>query len=173
VAAKAEKQEGPTMKLALMFSIVAVLLVAGGVRAADESAEAKRYLEKAFPPAEKGMTRFAIILPKMDDESLYKVELIVGKKMMADSVNRFGLGGAIEEVNIDGWGFTRYVVKEFGPAAQTLIGGGVPQEKFVTVQPLLIRYNSRLPIAVYVPEGAEVKYRVWSTTADTKDIPRG
>ncbi|MGB7838943.1 MAG: ecotin family protein [Terrimicrobiaceae bacterium] len=27
--------------------------------------------------------------------------------------------------------------------------------------PYIIRYNSSLPIVVYVPEGMEVRYRVW------------
>ena len=27
----------------------------------------------------------------------------------------------------------------------------------------LLRYNSKLPLVVYVPEGVEVKYRLWST----------
>jgi len=26
---------------------------------------------------------------------------------------------------------------------------------------LIIRYNSRLPIVVYVPENARVRYRIW------------
>jgi ecotin len=37
-----------------------------------------------------------------------------------------------------------------------------PITQFVTAAPLLIRYNSRLPIVVYAPLGYEVKYRIWS-----------
>jgi len=153
------------MKLA--YVVVVMLSLVGTCVGGDEGSEAAKYLQKPYPPAEKGMTRFALILPKREHEGDYKVELIVGKKMTVDSVNRAFLGGKIEEVNIEGWGFPRYVVKQFGPAAQTLIGGGVPQERFVTLQPFLIRYNSRLPIAVYVPEGAEVKYRIWSTPKES------
>jgi ecotin len=38
------------------------------------------------------------------------------------------------------------------------------EERFITIggDPFLIRYNSRLPVVVYVPKGVEVKYRVWS-----------
>lgn len=158
------------MKLACVMTAM-LLLISATARGEDDS-EAARYLKKAYPPAEKGMTRFAILLPKQDVEENFKVELIVGKKIMVDSVNRAFLGGSIEEVNIEGWGFSRYVVKEIGPAAQTLIGGGVPQERFVTMQPLLIRYNSRLPVAVYVPEGAQVKYRIWSAPPEAKEMPK-
>jgi ecotin len=37
-------------------------------------------------------------------------------------------------------------------------------DRFVTLggEPFLIRYNSRLPVVVYVPEGVEVRYRIWS-----------
>ena len=152
----------------IAFLINAASLLCG----ADDTSEAAGYLKKPYPPAEKGMTRFAIVLPKQDNEENFKVEIIVGKKVMVDSANRAFMGGKIEEVNIEGWGFSRYVVKELGPVAQTLIGGGVPEERFVTMQPLLVRYNSRLPIAVYVPEGAEVKYRIWSVPADSKEMPK-
>ena len=37
---------------------------------------------KAFPPAEKGMVRYVLQLPKQDDESAFKVELIVGKTVL-------------------------------------------------------------------------------------------
>jgi ecotin len=35
-------------------------------------------------------------------------------------------------------------------------------KQFVSGTPLLIRYNSRLPIVVYAPEGYEIKYRTWT-----------
>ena len=43
--------------------------------------------------------------------------------------------------------------------------------RFITLggEPYLIRYNSRLPIVVYVPEGVEVRYRIW--TAAPKPQP--
>ena len=36
-------------------------------------------------------------------------------------------------------------------------------DRFVTLggEPKLLRYNSRLPIVVYVPSGVEVRYRLW------------
>jgi len=33
---------------------------------------------KAFPPAEEGMVRYVLQLPKQTDESVFKMELIVG-----------------------------------------------------------------------------------------------
>jgi ecotin len=37
---------------------------------------------KAFPPSGKGMVRYVLQLPKHDDESAFKVQLIVGKTVL-------------------------------------------------------------------------------------------
>lgn len=121
---------------------------------------------KAFPPAEEGQTRHVLPLPKLDDESAAKVELIIGKTVKVDSVNRHFLGGKIEAVNIQGWGFTRYVVDKVGPVGGTRMApppGAKKVDRFVTLggPPYLIRYNSKLPVVVYVPKGTEVRYRIW------------
>ena len=68
------------------FVITTMTLLLAAVVYGDEKSEAAGYLAKVYPPAEKGMTRFAIILPKLEHEGNHKVELIVGKKIMADSL---------------------------------------------------------------------------------------
>lgn len=133
---------------------------------------------KAFPPPEEGMTRYVLKLPAKEDESLRKIELLVGKTVEVDSVNRFFFGGRIEKENIQGWGYTRYVVKDLGPMAGTRIGvpPGTPKvARFIPLggEPLLIRYNSKLPVVVYVPEGGEVRYRLWSAPAEYLNVPEG
>jgi ecotin len=47
--------------------------------------------------------------------------------------------------------------------------------RFITLggEPYIIRYNSRLPIVVYVPEDVEVRYRIWTTGADLKPMEKG
>jgi ecotin len=132
---------------------------------------------KAFPPAEKGQVRYVLNLPAQEDEFAYKVEIIVGKTVRTDGVNRYFFGGKIDAVNIEGWGFTRYVVKTLGPMGGTLMAPdpNAPQvDRFVTIggEPYLVRYNSRLPIVIYVPEGVEVKYRIWSA-GETKAMEKG
>jgi len=122
---------------------------------------------KAFPAPDKGMARFVAELPKLDEENAFKVEIIVGKTVEVDTANRHFFAGRIEAENIQGWGYTRYIVRELGPMAGTLrarIGGAQKEERFITLggEPYLVRYNSRLPLVVYAPEGAEVKFRVWN-----------
>lgn len=132
----------------------------------------------AFPPAEKGMVRHVLQLPKLDNESLFKVELIVGKTVLLDSRNLYFFGGQIEEEIIEGWGFPRYIVKQLGPMGGTLMAVEPSEPKvsrFVTLggEPYLIRYNSRLPIVVYVPEGVQVRYRIWRAESEMKPIEKG
>jgi ecotin len=121
---------------------------------------------KAFPAAEDGMTRYVIRLPKQQDESAFKVELIIGKTVKTDARNRYFFGGTLETENIPGWGFDRYILRKLGPMAGTLmaVDPNAPQvERFITLggEARLLRYNSRLPLVVYVPAGVEVRYRLW------------
>lgn len=122
---------------------------------------------KAFPKAEEGYERYVFRLPPLEDEHSAKISLIVGKKMKTDPVNQHGLSGNIEAVSIKGWGYTYYKVESNGQMFGTLMAApeGAPKvEKFVQIRDNLglIRYNSRLPVVVIVPEGFEVKYSVWT-----------
>ena len=133
---------------------------------------------KAFPPAEEGMVRFVLQLPQHDDESAMQVELLVGKTVQTDVQNRYFFAGKIEQETIKGWGFTRYTVSKLGPMAGTLmaIDPNEPKvDRFITLagDPYFIRYNSRLPVVVYVPEGADVRYRIWTAGAEALAIEKG
>ena len=133
---------------------------------------------KAFPPAEKGMVRYVLPLAAAQDESALKVELIVGKTVLVDAANTYFFGGKIEDKNIEGWGFTRYVVNQLGPMAGTLmaVDPNAPKvNRFIALggEPYLIRYNSRLPIVVYAPEGVEVRYRIWTAAPKATAIDQG
>jgi ecotin len=48
-------------------------------------------------------------------------------------------------------------------------------DRFITIggEPFLIRYNSKLPIVVYAPEGVEVWYRIWSGAPEIKVLDEG
>jgi ecotin len=133
---------------------------------------------QAFPPAEKGMVRYVLQLPQQADESAFKVELMVGKTIQIDAQNTYFFGGRIVEETIEGWGFTRYIVSELGPLAGTLmaVDPNAPKvARFITLagEPFFIRYNSRLPVVVYVPEGVEVRYRIWTAGADVRAMEQG
>jgi ecotin len=121
---------------------------------------------KAYPPAAEGMKRLVVYLETKEEEDDYRVELMVGKTVEVDAANRFFFSGTLEEETIEGWGFPKYVVKQIGPMAGTRIGvdPDAPKVKrFVKLggEPKLLRYNSKLPLVVYVPKDAEVKLKVW------------
>jgi ecotin len=149
-----------------MTTLLLLLVIAGNPT--DESLDNL----KAFPPAEPGMIRFVVHVPKADAEANLKVELVVGKTVITDSVNRHFFGGQLEQETAKGWGFNYYILRQIGPMAGTLMAAppGSPQvERFVTLggDRQLFRYNSRLPLVVYVPDGVEVRYRIWR--ADPED----
>jgi len=145
------------MRIILSIALVALVSISLGFAADDM---------KAFPAAEEGMTRHVISLPKQQDENAFKVEIIIGKTVKTDATNRYFFGGTLETENIPGWGFDRYILRKLGPMAGTLmaVDPDAPQvERFISIggEARLLRYNSSLPVVVYVPAGVEVRHRLW------------
>lgn len=161
------------MKTLNLTTLIAALALATAVLAGDENS----HWEKAYPAAGAGVTRHVLHLPALAVESAAKVELIIGKTVETDGVNRVSFGGKIEAESINGWGYTRYNATA-GPMVGTLMAPppGAPKVKqFVTLggEPYLIRYNSKLPVVVYVPDGFEVRYRIWKAEPDAKTVDQG
>ena len=164
------------MVISLMKTVVMSILLLGFTAVTQAGGTDKRLA--AFPQAEAGMLRYLLHLPSREDESAHKVELIVGQTVETDAHNRYFLGGEIRAESIPGWGYTRYLVDKVGPMAGTLmaVDPNAPKvARFITLggPPYLVRYNSRLPIVVYVPIGVEVRYRIWSGGADIKPLNPG
>ena len=118
-----------------------------------------------------------ITLPFRADEDLLKVQLIVGKTMKLDPQNRYFFEGRLETESIPGWSYDRYLLKSLGPMAGTLMAVDPNEPKvdrFITIgsEPELLRYNSRLPLVIYVPNGVEVRYRIWSAEEKIQTAPK-
>ena len=150
------------MKSKIKYLVVVSLVISGLAAVGAEHSQLK-----AYPPAKEGMSRFVIELSHKErgEEDSFKVELIVGKEMLTDGINQVRLGNKIERKVIKGWGYSYYEVAEAGAAISTMMAApeGAPKvKKFVKMAPLQIRYNSRLPVVIYVPAGYEVQYRIWS-----------
>jgi len=133
---------------------------------------------KAYPPAADGMKRVVVYLESKEEEDDYRIELMVGKTVDVDAANRFFFAGTLEEETIEGWGFPKYIVKQIGPMAGTRIGvdPDAPKVKrFVKLggEPKLLRYNSKLPLVVYVPKDAEVKLKVWVASPQPLTLNEG
>ena len=122
-----------------------------------------------FPKPESGFTRQVIHLAPQAQEDGYQVEILAGKTLTVDC-NRQRLGGILEEKNLEGWGYPFYrLEKVIGPMS-TLMAcpGGKSKKDFVPVvgDGFMLRYNSKLPIVLYVPKDVEVRYRIWSASSN-------
>jgi len=160
----------------LSLSAIPALRAADDVAASSPEAAidpgAIENLAAAYPQPPAGKERKVILLPHKErgEEDEFQVELVVGRTMVTDGINAYRLGGQIVSRDIEGWGFTYHDVEgDMQNATQTLIGGVEnPAPRFVAGPRTLVPYNSRLPIVVLVPEGCELKWRLWRADPDLK-----
>lgn len=118
---------------------------------------------KPYPETIDSLERHVIFLEEKADENLFEIELIAGKTMEVDC-NRHRLLGSFSEETVQGWGYNYHVFATENQIISTLMGcpDNTKTEKFVSATSTTVRYNSRLPIVVYLPEGIELKYRIWA-----------
>lgn len=144
--------------------MLAAALIIPAVSVSAQSAKVRQERESVlapFPAAPQGMVRHVIYVDSKSDEGIYKIEIIPGKVMNVDN-NLHRLMGEIEEKTVEGWGYTYYVFTSNGQTASTLMASTGPKtDKFVSSQPLMLRYNSKMPVVVYAPEGFDIHYRIW------------
>ncbi len=127
---------------------------------------------KMFPAAQEGFKRVVIRLPKMDDEAGAQVEIMASRIENVDAVNRHSIAGALAVKNLEGWGYSYYELTAGKDVMGTMMAGP-PEDMKPRPTPVGIhgkgfqglRYNSRLPLVIYVPEGVQVNYRVWAPGA--------
>lgn len=154
------------MKLTSSFLALS-LLACGTVFAAPTSTPDPM---KPFPAAEVGMVRKVINLPEVKNPELFRVQLLPGKVMEMDC-NRARLSGTMTEKTAEGWGFNYWVVSDVGPGQSTMMACDPKMKKtqeFVAIySEQLHRYNARLPLVVYVPEGIELRYRIFKAKEKT------
>ena len=137
------------------------LLVVTGAMADGSGDEMKPY-----PKAAEGYARAVIHLDALTREEDNKLEIIIGKSLQVDC-NAHWFGGDLESRVAEGWGYPYYVLASVHGPASTMKAcppGFENQEAFVPVrgEGYLLRYNSKLPVVIYVPTGFEVRYRIWT-----------
>ncbi|PWB35063.1 ecotin [Pseudomonas sp. SDI] len=150
-------------------SLTALFTLSLAVAAQSQAASLKDVAP--YPEAEKGFSRQVIHLPAQTDEYAFKVEILAGKQLEVDC-NKQRLGGTLEEKTLEGWGYNYYTLAKVEGPMSTLMAcpDGKKTKEFVPVvgDGFLLRYNSKLPIVVYVPKDVEVRYRVWSASTEVK-----
>lgn len=143
-----------------LIGAIALLAVSGVAWAQNDDL-------KPFPAPEAGMQRFVIRLPAVPVPEDHKVEVMVGKTLQVDC-NRQRFSAKVTPKVAEGWGFPYYVVGALKGPASTMMAcppDAPKREEFVRANTKgfgMLRYNPKLPIVVYAPEGTEVRFRIWS-----------
>lgn len=122
-----------------------------------------------FPKPEEGYKQLVIEVPHSDKDDLKKIELFVGKYMETDKCNHHSLSGNFEEIDLQGWGYSYYKFNTNGDIASTKMGCPDSEmiTQFVKSQGKFVRYNGKLPIVIYVPDGYDVQFRIWKAEDET------
>lgn len=157
-----------TVRLPLMCSTLALgsaLLSACAQQPASANPAASAEL-KAFPTQLAGHQRHVIELPALPNEDERKLELI-GTKAMTVDCNTRGMDGRFDERDVKGWGYTYWVLQSRGQVMTTMMAcpPGSQRPGVAQTQGTLLRYNSKLPVVVFVPEGMGLRWRVWQAGA--------
>ena len=117
---------------------------------------------KMYPTPKEGFKQFIIQLEPKEDEINFKVEIYIGINAEVDC-NKHQLSGDFTKQNLEGWGYNYYEFNSSGMLISTRMF--CPEEskhqEFVTSNAELLRFNSKLPIVIYVPIGMEVRYKIW------------
>lgn len=153
-------------KLTLLFgTLMLCLTFSVGMIAQNKTSGTEEAVKnlKPYPATLDSLERHVIYLEPKADEGLFGIELIAGKTMKVDC-NRHRLIGTFSEETLQGWGYNYYVFETDNQVASTMMmcPDGVKTDKFISGETIYVRYNSRLPIVVYLPKGIELKYRIWT-----------
>ncbi|QQX78376.1 serine protease inhibitor ecotin [Shewanella sp. KX20019] len=118
---------------------------------------------KMFPAPKEGQIQHILTLDKLENESDYMLEIQIGQTKMVDC-NKHGLSGEVIQKTVQGWGYSYYEVESIsaGPSTMMACFDQALTEKFLAITTdLKVRYDSRLPKVIYLPENSQVRYRIW------------
>ena len=126
---------------------------------------------KPYPSPEAGYSRYVFRVPATSNDDDHKIEILVGRTMLVDcNITRFA--GRLETHSVEGWGYSYFKVPDVSGPLTTLMAcpEGEKEMRFVPVhgEGFLQRYNHKLPVVVYVPDGFEVRYRIWSAGPESE-----
>lgn len=161
-------------KTSMAIGLIALLAGSAQASSAERDMPNPQQLEQVapYPEAKKDMTRQVIWLPEQKNEDDIKVELLIGQERETDC-NRQSMSATLETKTLEGWGYDYLVVSKLNGPVSTMMAcpDNTREQKFVTAhlgENAMQRYNSRLPLVVYVPQGTEVRYRLWKADAEVK-----
>jgi len=119
-----------------------------------------------FPDPEEGYKRYVVEVFHMPDENICKVELQIGKNIYSDC-NEYKFEGKVEVKfleNNETYLYIPYIGKANAITSRQC--NERKKDKFVFLSisdELWKKYNSAIPIVIYVPKEYEVRYRMWKS----------
>lgn len=131
--------------------------------------EALRALDAFEAPAASERREVLWLAPQddLEAESDRWVQLRAGVLAEVDGVNRHWLTGELRADILDGWGYDLHRFVGGAEIAATRVGGeGAPRQEWVWSQASMVRYNSRLPLVVYLPRALRLSYRLLAPQGD-------
>jgi ecotin len=150
-----------------IFISAVVIFVSYSISAQEK--DTTKLKTEMFPTPKEGFQQFIIQLEPKEDEDAFKVEIYGGITAEIDC-NKHQLSGTFTKQNLEGWGYNYFEFNSNGTLISTRMF--CPEDskhrEFVLSNSELLRYNSKLPIVIYVPNGIEVRYKIWER--DVKEL---
>ncbi|MBB1317306.1 serine protease inhibitor ecotin [Shewanella sp. SR43-4] len=119
---------------------------------------------KMYPAPTSGMVQHILTLPALTNEQDYMLEVQIGQNKVVDC-NKTQLMGDINTLSLPGWGYVYYQVDQVmqGPTTRMMCTEAKKAKFIVLNQALTLSYDSRQPKVFYLPQGTELRYRLWKT----------
>lgn len=148
-----------------MISGVLILLTAFVFGQENSNSNSVKELDLSMYPAPKeGVSMFTIQLEPKENETAYQIELFAGKNAEVDC-NTYRLMGEFSTQTVQGWGYSYYEFNSNGQIMGTrrACADNLKQNEFVKSSGNLVRYNSKLPVVVYIPNEMSLRYKIWES----------
>lgn len=153
------------MEKSIALRVWTILLLLASV---NTMAQKKENVE-LFPSAQEGWEKIVVDLPltKKGGEE-YMVEFTIGVEMMTDACNPYSLIGTWSEMELKGTPYAYYVASTKGQVVKAMSDCTDEKEElqFVGVKSKLILHEREQPLVVYIPEGYQLRYRLWNTNKE-------
>ncbi|EFO30449.1 ecotin [Roseibium sp. TrichSKD4] len=135
---------------------------------------------KPYPSPENGWKRYVLHLPyhlgkPVNNGPMWdhdrSIELVIGRVMEVDCNNYRG-AGVLHQETVQGWGY-RYLRADLSDkvlGSLMLCSNGSRRQAFVPFVTKTVGYNSAIPVVVYAPEDAVLRYRFWKADGGFDEV---
>ena len=117
---------------------------------------------RMYPKPQQGMVQHILTLPALADEPLYMLEVQIGQNKLVDC-NKVRLMGEIQLLTVESWGHPYYQVDSVmqGPTTKMMCTNAKTAQFVQLNDSIKLNYDSQLAKVFYLPEGTDLRYRLW------------